>query len=443
MFKTHVQESDFRINELLFREKVEQLPRRKRLSTPELSRKMIDDFASRTKDRHIGSPASRKRQHQARLAILHLSYCFMVHFTFDRPLVHVKRRKRSTSGSSSHSEYSSSISASRSSYSSSRSSSPSHSHSSRSSSHSSQSRSLSSRLSSSYSRSTFSSSSRSPSVSPKSRSKKTKVTRHQHDKPHRTLDRKVPSSAKKLRSPTLVPSRDWRADSLEYRRCKPKEESTHRRSILPQEDMAIEHNYRGSRRFRSPSRLGDKFVEHSRRPGHYVHESPRRHYHPHSPTRERRIIRQVRRTPPPIENDRYARGRMRFAYSPPELRRRGRYSPPPQMRRRPRGRSLERLRRPIERSPGRREERHKRLPNPRPISRRRDEFGDGHHGDGHHRSGKGGRELNSRGGTATKRMGRSGPSGTETDQEVKKRKEVSKDLGISGKEKQSTGETKK
>lgn len=239
-----------------------------------------------------------------------------------------------------------------------------------------------------------------------------------------------------------MPSRDWHADSLEYKRCKPKEESTHRRSILPQEDMTIEHNYRGSRRSRSPSRLGDKFVEYSRRPGHYVYESPRRHYPPHSPTRERRIIRQVRRTPPPIDNDRNARGRMHFAYSPPELRRRSRYSPPPQMRRRPRGQSLERLRRPIERSPGR-EERHKRLPNPRQKSRHRDEFGDSHHGDGHHRSSKGGRQLNSRGDTATRRMGRSGASGIETDQEVKKRKEVIKDFGISGKEKQTTGETKK
>ena len=76
-----MQESDFRINELLFCEKVQQRPRRKRLSTPELSRKLMDDFASRTKDRHISSPVSRKRQHQARLVILHLflfcgKFCF-------------------------------------------------------------------------------------------------------------------------------------------------------------------------------------------------------------------------------------------------------------------------------------------------------------------------------------------------------------------------------
>lgn len=258
-----------------------------------------------------------------------------------------------------------------------------------------------------------------------------------HDKPNRTLDKKIPPSAKKLRSPTLMPSRDWHADSLEYRRYKPREESTRRRNILAHQDMAVEHNYRGNRRSRSPPRLGDKFLEYSRRPGpgHYGHESPRRHPPPHSPTRERRIIRQVRRTPPPIENDRYARGRMRVACSPPDLRRRSRYSPP-QMRRRPRGYSLDRVRRPVERSPGR-EERYKRLPDTRQRSRRRDEFGDGHH-----RSGKDDRELNSRGGRATRRMGRSVPSG-ETDQEAKKRKEVRKDLRISGEEKQTTGETKK
>ena len=65
----------------MFHEKMQQHPRRKRLSTPELSRKMIDDFASQIKGRHISSPSSRKRQTKTRLVLLFVKYCCFMHTT--------------------------------------------------------------------------------------------------------------------------------------------------------------------------------------------------------------------------------------------------------------------------------------------------------------------------------------------------------------------------
>ena len=348
-----------------------------------------------------------------------------------RHIVPAKRRKPSSSGSSSGSGYSSSSqsrSGSRSSYSSSRSSSPSHSHSSRTSSPSSRSRSFSSRQSSSYSRSTISSSSRSPSASPHSRSKKARLA---GGKVHKPLDKKLTPNSKRQRSPPLMRSKNWQGDPLKY---KPREESSHRRKVLPHDDFPADHSYRHRGRSRSPHRLGDKFVEPSRRPVHYGRDSPppRRHPRPHSPPRDRRVIRQIRRSPPPIENDRHPRERMRRSFSPPGLRPRSRHSPPPPpppMRRRPRMRSLERLerprrmrslerldrpRRPIERSSLGREEPHRR---PRERSRhdtvsRVDER--------HRHSTKTARETGSSSSRTNRHIGK---PGSDTEQEVKRRTE--------------------
>lgn len=71
----YLQESDFRIDELLFHEKIAQPPRRKHLPTPELSHKVINTFSSRPKGRHTGSPAHSKRPHQARLAMWLITIC--------------------------------------------------------------------------------------------------------------------------------------------------------------------------------------------------------------------------------------------------------------------------------------------------------------------------------------------------------------------------------
>ena len=171
-------------------------------------------------------------------------------------------------------------------------------------------------------------------------------------KSHKTLNKPTPNS-KRPRTPPLVRSKDWPEDSLKY---KPREESSHRRKVFPHDSFSAEHgSYRHRGRSRSPHRLGDKFMEPSRRPVHYGHESPpRRHPRPHSPARDRRVIRQIRRSPPPIGSDRHPRGRTRRSLSPPVLRHRNRPSPPPppppppppSMRRRPRTRSLERPERP-------------------------------------------------------------------------------------------------
>lgn len=180
----------------------------------------------------------------------------------------------------------------------------------------------------------------------------------------RTLDKKNASSSRKLRSPPPMLSKNWHTDSHEYKL----REDAQRRKGLAHEYYSVERGRKRGRYSRSPLRLGDKFAQHGRDPGRHDRESPRHRHplHPHLPSRDRRVIRRVRRTPP-LENNRHSKGRLRPSFSPPMLRRR--MSPPP-MRQRPRMRSLERPRRLAERNSPYREERRQRLPDVRYRSKR-------------------------------------------------------------------------
>lgn len=240
--------------------------------------------------------------------------------------------------------------------------------------------------------------------------------------------------------PPSLPNKNWRVNSLNYKRGKPREEVMHRRRMLPHEDFAMEHSYRASQHSRSPPRLGDKFVERSRYPDYRGHESSHRHHPSHPPSRERRIICQVRRSPPFVENDRYSRGRMHSPLNSPIPRHRIKYSPSPQMRKRPRIHSLERSRRPIERSSLGREERYKRLPDTKQRSEQKDEYFAPR--DEHHSSTRSTRVWNSYGGRAGVGTRRIGISGSDTDQDAKKRMEKN-DFMIKRDRKESTEEAKK